>query len=171
MAVRLYIGGTAGNKDGKAISQGDMSNPFTFNGYDIESGSVKYAQYAKAYLRADEGEEWVGVCLKIADISGSEDLHDSIIIGQTVKDQAGTGQIDKTIAVGPNAFFLEGDLPERDGDDITNTNGAFALFFPYVSDVNSDEACLYMSPLLYIGLKDPHASIKIIMTGGACSNG
>ena len=69
MAVRLYIGGTAGNKDGEPISNGDMSNPITFDGYDIETGDVSYAQFAKAYLRADEGEEWVGVCLKIADIS------------------------------------------------------------------------------------------------------
>ena len=92
MAVRLYIGGTAGNKDGEPISNGDMSNPITFDGYDIETGDVSYAQFAKAYLRADEGEEWVGVCLKIADISSSEDLHDILIVGNYAYTKDGTGQ-------------------------------------------------------------------------------
>ena len=41
MAVRLYKGGTAGNKDGEPISNGDMSNPITFDGYDIETGDVE----------------------------------------------------------------------------------------------------------------------------------
>ena len=167
MAVRLYIGGTEGNKDGTLVSNGDMSNPIVFDGYDIESGDVSYAQFAKAYLRADEGEEWVGVCLKIADISGSEDLHDIMIVGNSVLDTPDVGQINKSIAVNANNFALEGTLPDRDGDSIAFTNGAYALFFPYVSDINSEEACLYLSPLLYLGLKDPNTSIKIIMTGGA----
>ena len=38
MAVRLYIGGTAGNKDGEPISNGDMSNPITFD-EEIAPGS------------------------------------------------------------------------------------------------------------------------------------
>lgn len=168
MAVRLYIGGTEGNKDGELVSNGDMSNPITFDGYDIETGDVKYAQYAKAHLRADEGEEWVGVCLKIADISGTENLHDIIIAGQECYDSSGTGQTGKLIKASSASFFLEANFDTKaKGDPITNTDGAYCLFFPYVSDVNSSNACLYLSPLLYIGLKDPNTSIKIIMTGGA----
>lgn len=168
MAVRLYIGGTAGNKDGEPISNGDMSNPITFDGYDIETGDVSYAQFAKAYLRADEGEEWVGVCLKIADISGTEDLHDILIVGQKVENMADVGQINKVIYPNFSSFLMELNIKENvyKGSDVLCTDGAYAMFYPIVTDVNSENAVLYLSPLLYLGLKDPNTSIKIIMTGG-----
>ena len=168
MAVRLYIGGTEGNKDGTLVSNGDMSNPIVFDGYDIESGDVRYAQFAKAYLRADEGEEWVGVCLKIADVSGSEDLHDIFVIGLDSIDSVGTGQLNKVIYPNFPNFLLEEslDIIYRNSS-VNNYDGAYALFFPIVTDTNSNNACLYLSPLLYLGLKDPQTSIKIIMTGGA----
>ena len=176
MAVRLYIGGTAGNKDGELISNGDMSNPITFDGYDIETGDVSYAQFAKAYLRADEGEEWVGVCLKIADISGTEDLHDILIIGQKCFD-ANMGQLNKVIYPNMDSFILEGNINNTLESEfntfpgsyytIPYFNGAYTLYYPYINDVNSEDAVLYISPLLYMGLKDPNTSIKIIMTGGA----
>lgn len=165
MAVRLYIGGTEGNKDGALVSNGDMSNPIVFDGYDIESGDVSYAQFAKAYLRADEGEEWVGVCLKIADISGSEDLHDIFVIAQDYIDVAGVGQLDRTLMGGNSSFFLDVDETQSNSTQLSY-NGAYSLFFPYVSDTNTKENCLYLSPLLYLGLKDPQTSIKIIMTSG-----
>lgn len=169
MAIRLYIGGTEGAQDGEEISRGDMSNPITFDGYDIETGDVSYAQFAKAYLRADEGETWVGVCLKVADISGTEDLHDIMIVGQRAEDVAGAGQLSKVILPNFCSFLLEEDtmLDASIRKTVTNTDGAFTLFFPVVTDVNSKDALLYLSPLLYLGLKDPNTSIKIIMTGGA----
>lgn len=168
MAIRLYIGGTEGAQDGEEISRGDMSNPITFDGYDIETGDVSYAQFAKAYLRADEGETWVGVCLKVADISGTEDLHDILIVGQRAEDVAGAGQLSKVILPNCCSFMLEKDVPLSYKDsDMPNTDGAYSLFFPVVTDINSEEAILYLSPLLYLGLKDPNTSIKIIMTGGA----
>lgn len=171
MAIRLYIGGTEGAQDGEEISRGDMSNPITFDGYDIETGDVSYAQFAKAYLRADEGETWVGVCLKVADISGTEDLHDIMIVGQRAEDVAGAGQLSKVILPNFCSFLLEEDTVPNNysGTEKTvqNTDGAYSLFFPVVTDTNSKDAVLYLSPLLYLGLKDPNTSIKIIMTGGA----
>lgn len=169
MAIRLYIGGTEGAQDGEEISRGDMSNPITFDGYDIETGDVSYAQFAKVYLRADEGETWVGVCLKVADISGTEDLHDIMIVGQRAEDVAGAGQLSKVILPNLCSFLLEetavsNTLLKR---NVQNTDGAYSLFFPIVTDTNSEDAILYLSPLLYLGLKDPNTSIKIIMTGGA----
>lgn len=169
MAIKLYIGGTEGNKDGEEISRGDMSNPITFDGYDIETGDVSYAQFAKAYLRADEGETWVGVCLKVADISGTEDLHDIMIVGQRAEDVAGAGQLSKVILPNFCSFLLEEDSVPNEylEKNVANTYGAYSLFFPVVTDTNSEDAVLYLSPLLYLGLKDPNTSIKIIMTGGA----
>lgn len=168
MAVRLYIGGTAGNKDGELISNGDMSNPITFDGYDIETGDVSYAQFAKAYLRADEGEEWVGVCLKIADISSSEDLHDILIIGNYSYVKDGTGQTNNIIcSMAPNVMLDQSSTLTGYGSSVTNTNGAYALIFPYVGDTNSEDNVIYLSPLLYLGLKDPQTSIKFIITAGA----
>lgn len=169
MAIKLYIGGTEGNKDGEEISRGDMSNPITFDGYDIETGDVSYAQFAKAYLRADEGETWVGVCLKVADISGTEDLHDILIVGQRAEDVTGAGQLSKVIFPNFCSFFLDdnGVVQSYATTSTNNTNGAYSLFFPVVTDTNSKDAVLYLSPLLYLGLKDPNTSIKIIMTGGA----
>lgn len=172
MAVRLYIGGTEGNKDGTLVSNGDMSNPIVFDGYDIESGDVSYAQFAKAYLRADEGEEWVGVCLKIADISGSEDLHDIMIVGQDVDESMDVGQISKIIYPSFCNFVLEADASIEDDEkelrkSVNYSYGTYALFYPIITDTNSENAVLYMSPLLYLGLKDPNTAIKIIMTGGA----
>ena len=171
MAVRLYIGGTEGQKDGEEVSHGDMSNPITFDGYDIETGDVSYAQFAKIYLRADPGETWAGVCLKIADVSGSEDLHDILIVGQRVMDKAGTGQISKLILPNRASFLLEyNNLQQYYVEQaLTDTKGAYTLFYPVVTDTNSEDAVLYLSPLLYIGLKDPNTTIKIIMTGGAKS--
>ncbi len=169
MAIRLYIGGTEGAQDGEEISRGDMSNPITFDGYDIETGDVSYAQFAKVYLRADEGETWVGVCLKVADISGTEDLHDIMIVGQRAEDVAGAGQLSKVILPNFCSFLLEEETVPTSYVTKTwsNTDGAYSLFFPVVTDINSEDATLYLSPLLYLGLKDPNASIKIIMTGGA----
>lgn len=169
MAVRLYIGGTEGMQDGEEVSRGDMSNPITFDGYDIETGDVSYAQFAKCYLRADEGETWVGVCLKVADISGSEDLHDIMIVGQRAEDVAGAGQLSKVIMPNFCSFLLEEEnVPNAYlGKQVKNTDGAYSLFYPIVTDMNSEDAILYLSPLLYLGLKDPNTSIKIIMTGGA----
>lgn len=169
MAIRLYIGGTEGAQDGEEISRGDMSNPITFDGYDIETGDVSYAQFAKAYLRADEGETWVGVCLKVADISGTEDLHDIMIVGQSAEDVAGAGQLSKVILPNFCSFLLEEANVPNNYDDVTRTNsdGVYTLFYPVVTDTNSKDAVLYLSPLLYLGLKDPNTSIKIIMTGGA----
>lgn len=171
MAIRLYIGGTEGAQDGEEISRGDMSNPITFDGYDIETGDVSYAQFAKCYLRADEGETWVGVCLKVADISGTEDLHDILIVGQRAEDVAGAGQLSKVIFPNSCSFLLEEDKVFETvmTETINNTDGAYSLFFPVVTDTNSKDAMLYLSPLLYLGLKDPNTSIKIIMTGGAVS--
>ena len=169
MAIRLYIGGTEGAQDGEEISRGDMSNPITFDGYDIETGDVSYAQFAKAYLRADEGETWVGVCLKVADISGTEDLHDIMIVGQRAEDVAGAGQLSKVIFPNFCSFLLEEANVPDNYDDKTreNSDGVYTLFYPVVTDTNSKDAVLYLSPLLYLGLKDPNTSIKIIMTGGA----
>lgn len=168
MAVRLYKGGTAGNKDGEPISNGDMSNPITFDGYDIETGDVSYAQFAKLYLRADEGEEWVGVCLKIADISSSEDLHDILIIGNYSYIEDGTGQTNNVIcSMAPNVMLDQSNTLTGYGNAVTNTNGAYSLIFPYVGDTNSEQNVIYISPLLYLGLKDPQTSIKFIITAGA----
>lgn len=171
MAIRLYIGGTEGQKDGEEVSHGDMSNPITFDGYDIETGDVSYAQFAKIYLRADPGETWAGVCLKVADVSGSEDLHDIMIVGQKVEDVAGAGQLSKVIYPNDASFLLENDNTPSYyiTDSIADTRGAYTLFYPVVTDTNSEDAVLYLSPLLYIGLKDPNTTIKIIMTGGAKS--
>ena len=174
MAVRLYIGGTEGNQDGELISNGDMSNPITFDGYDIETGDVSYAQFAKVYLRADVGEEWVGVCLKIADVSGSEDLHDILIVGRKVFDEPGTGQLDKKISANFSSFLLDATPIAKEQVNSYNsafyrpdTNGVYTLLFPYVSDTNEEQNAIYLSPLLYLGLKDPNTAIKIIMTAGA----
>ena len=168
MAVRLYIGGTAGNKDGEPISNGDMSNPITFDGYDIETGDVSYAQFAKLYLRADEGEEWVGVCLKIADISSSEDLHDNLIVGNYSYINDGTGQTNNVIcSIIPGIMLDQADTLIGYGDTVRNTCGAYTLLFPYVGDTNSEDNIVYLSPLLYLGLKDPQTSIKFIITAGA----
>lgn len=169
MAVRLYIGGTEGNKDGTLVSNGDMSNPIVFDGYDIESGDVSYAQFAKAYLRADEGEEWVGVCLKIADISGSEDLHDIMIVGQKVMTAPDVGQLNKVILPYDCNFMLSQNAYSNTyiASTVSCSDGAYTLFYPIITDTNSEDAVLYLSPLLYLGLKDPNTTIKIIMTGGA----
>ena len=168
MAVRLYIGGTAGNKDGEPISNGDMSNPITFDGYDIETGDVSYAQFAKLYLRADEGEEWVGVCLKIADISSSEDLHDILIIGNYSYIKDGIGQTNNVIcSLDPGIMLDQSNTLSGHGDTVTNTNGVYTLLFPSVDDTNSENNAIYLSPLLYLGLKDPHTSIKFIIAAGA----
>lgn len=169
MAIRLYIGGTEGAQDGEEISRGDMSNPITFDGYDIETGDVSYAQFAQAYLRADAGETWVGVCLKVADISGTEDLHDIMIVGQRAEDVAGAGQLSKVIFPNFCSFLLEeANVPDNyDSTTRENSDGVYTLFYPVVTDTNSKDAVLYLSPLLYLGLKDPNTSIKIIMTGGA----
>lgn len=174
MAVRLYIGGTEGNQDGELISNGDMTNPITFDGYDIETGDVSYAQFAKLYLRADAGEEWVGVCLKIADISGSEDLHDILIVGRKLFDASGVGQLDKQICTDLNSILLDATKISNDvvndyskANTVKNTDGVYTLLFPYVTDINDEINAIYLSPLLYLGLKDPNTSIKIIMTAGA----
>lgn len=167
MAVRLYIGGTEGNKDGTLVSNGDMSNPIVFDGYDIESGDVSYAQFAKAYLRADEGEEWVGVCLKIADISGSEDLHDILIVGNYCYINDGVGQTNNVICSIIPSVMLDQTNITGHGGIISNTNGAYTLLFPYVNDTNLEDNAIYISPLLYLGLKDPQTSLKIIITAGA----
>lgn len=169
MAVRLYIGGTEGLQDGELISNGDMSNPITFNGYEIETGDISYAQFAKVYLRADPGEEWVGVCLKIADISGSESLHDIMIVGRKCYEETDTGQTNKIITTNWDSIMLEGQKIAFSyaRDDIKNSNGVYTLLFPYVPDINSESNAIYLSPLLYLGLKDPHTNIKIIMTAGA----
>ena len=168
MAIRLYIGGTAGNKDGELISKGDMSNPIVFDGYDIETGDVKYAQFAKVYVRADEGEEWVGVCLKIADISSSEDLHDILIVGNYSYIKDGTGQTNNIICSLTNSIMLDqSNTLSGYGDTVNNTSGTYTLLFPYVGDTNSDDNAIYLSPLLYLGLKDPQTSIKFIITAGA----
>ena len=174
MAVRLYIGGTEGNQDGELISNGDMSNPITFDGYDIETGDVSYAQFAKVYLRADAGEEWVGVCLKIADVSGSEDLHDILIVGRKQFEASGVGQLDKQICTDYNSILLEADKIPKEyvsqydyARTISDQKGVYTLLFPYVTDINDEKNAIYLSPLLYLGLKDPNTSIKIIMTAGA----
>lgn len=64
MAIRFYMNGTEGAKDGTEISSGDLSNPLVVDGLYPGAG-ITVSKSVAVMIRADPGETWKGVVVAV----------------------------------------------------------------------------------------------------------
>lgn len=106
MAIRFYVNGNAGQRDGSLISNGDGSAPLMFDGMYPGSAAITIAR--TVLIRADLGEEWRDVDVYLKSPSQLTYASNDLANG------SGTLRI---------AFMVVGPLLPK-------------LFFPKIADIN-----------------------------------
>lgn len=136
MAIRFYIGGTEGMKNGTLISNGDGTAPIMFDG--IYPGAAEVTISRTISIRADEDEEW---------------LYINIGIDSTVK-------VNATAA--DNRIFF-GNVSLDPGNVWGTTGPGQSIFVPYVGDLNRNFVVYARAKPTEVG--SPDTSIRLVANG------
>lgn len=139
MALHFYIGGTDGGQDGTEISNGDLSNPLVFDGFNATDGAI-VSKTKTIHIRADAGETWYFVCVAACDSDTTgEKSYIFYYNGPTTKLKTYTGMYDSV------------------------TGSTYCSFINKLGDTNIP---IQIIGTFVGGESSPDSSIKLVVIGG-----
>lgn len=140
MALHFYMNGTTGAQDGVEISNGDLSNPLIFDGFNANSG-VSLTKDKTIHIRADAGETWRWVTIAAVSIDG-QDVKFSF-------DSNSVGKLWDNFYSSVSSSYLDG--------------GKCNIFLNIVKDENIP---ITITATVIGGETSPNSNSSLIITGG-----